>query len=140
MLIAFKKYKEHRARQARNSAQDNNHGNFETQWAGVTDSNVAAGGNAVVNSPEIENKPAEATKKKKTDLSPGEIAEKKRRRAYRWKVVLGLFAPFALQSLDNTIVASALPFIATDFSASSSSSRPIGHVYCQMKFWLTAPP
>ena len=43
-------------------------------------------------------------------------AEKKARRIHRWKVVFGLFAPFALQALDTTIIAAALPFIAQDFS------------------------
>jgi hypothetical protein len=55
-------------------------------------------------------------KPKAPELSPEEIAEKKRKRAYRWKVLLGLVLPFTLQALDMTIVASALPFIATDFS------------------------
>lgn len=45
-----------------------------------------------------------------------EKAEKKRRRRYRYKIVFGLFFPYALQALDMTIVASALPYIAEDFS------------------------
>ncbi len=49
--------------------------------------------------------------------TPEERAEKKRRRAYRLKIILGLFAPFTLQALDTTIIASALKFIADDFSA-----------------------
>ncbi|KAJ5948302.1 hypothetical protein N7466_001317 [Penicillium verhagenii] len=47
--------------------------------------------------------------------SPEEKIEKKRRRVYRWKLILGLFGPFCLQSLDTTIIASALPYIAEDF-------------------------
>lgn len=35
---------------------------------------------------------------------------------YRWKLVLGLFLPFSVQALDLTIIAGALPFIASDFS------------------------
>jgi len=51
-------------------------------------------------------------------LSPEEeTAEKRKRDTYRRKIIFGLFCPFALQSLDFTIIASALPFIATDFSA-----------------------
>ncbi|KAJ5712038.1 Major facilitator superfamily domain general substrate transporter [Penicillium malachiteum] len=50
------------------------------------------------------------------DLSPEEKAEKKRRRNYRLKLIFGLFGPFCLSSLDMTIVASALPYIATDFN------------------------
>ncbi|KAL2007863.1 hypothetical protein VTN00DRAFT_7845 [Thermoascus crustaceus] len=36
-------------------------------------------------------------------------------RVYRWKLVCGLFLPYVLASLDLTIVASALPFIASHF-------------------------
>lgn len=46
--------------------------------------------------------------------------EKKARRRYRYKILLGLMAPFMLQSLDMTIVAAALPFIAEDFSTSTT--------------------
>lgn len=37
-------------------------------------------------------------------------------RNYRIKLIIGLFFPFAIQALDTTIVASALPWIASDFS------------------------
>ncbi|KAM0564565.1 hypothetical protein ACHAPJ_000779 [Fusarium lateritium] len=43
------------------------------------------------------------------------ISEKKAARVYRWKIIFGLMAPFALQALDSTIIASALPWIAGDF-------------------------
>ncbi|KAJ4004434.1 hypothetical protein NW766_011740 [Fusarium irregulare] len=43
------------------------------------------------------------------------VSEKKAARVYRWKIILGLVAPFALQALDSTIIASALPWIASDF-------------------------
>lgn len=56
------------------------------------------------------------TKTEKPEATPEEKAEQRRRRSYRWKIVIGLFAPFTLQSLDTTIIASALPFIASDFS------------------------
>lgn len=55
-------------------------------------------------------------KTEKSEAAPEEKAEQRRKRAYRWKIVIGLFAPFTLQSLDTTIIASALPFIASDFS------------------------
>ncbi|KAK3385691.1 major facilitator superfamily domain-containing protein [Podospora didyma] len=60
-----------------------------------------------------------STKPKKTPkerLTPEAIAEKKRKRRYRMKIIFGLMAPFTLQALDTTIIASALPFIATDFN------------------------
>lgn len=37
-------------------------------------------------------------------------------RRYTIKIIVSLFFPFALQALDTTIVASALPWIASDFS------------------------
>ncbi|KAJ9156667.1 Major facilitator superfamily domain, general substrate transporter [Pleurostoma richardsiae] len=54
-------------------------------------------------------------KKGKQNATPEEIADAKRRRNLRYKVMFGLALPFALQSLDTTIIASALPFIADDF-------------------------
>jgi hypothetical protein len=45
-------------------------------------------------------------------------AEKKTARRYRWKLIAGLFLPFTVQALDTTIVASAFPFIASEFRAS----------------------
>ncbi|KAI6256937.1 hypothetical protein MCOR19_006635 [Pyricularia oryzae] len=44
------------------------------------------------------------------------VEEKRAARKYRLKLVLGLIFPFALQALDVTIVASALPWIAKDFN------------------------
>ncbi len=70
----------------------------------------------------ISSTPAEPESKPKE--TPEERAEKKRRRAYRLKIILGLFAPFTLQALDTTIIASALKFIADDFSASPFSPFP----------------
>lgn len=58
----------------------------------------------------------------KTDMvdmsSPcAECQEAKRAaRRYRWRIITGLFVPFLVQSLDVTIIAGALPFIASDFS------------------------
>ena len=42
--------------------------------------------------------------------------EKKTANRYRWKLVIGLVLPFSVQALDVTIIASAIPFIASDFS------------------------
>ncbi|KAF8863934.1 MFS general substrate transporter [Acephala macrosclerotiorum] len=41
--------------------------------------------------------------------------EHRRMRIYRRRLMAGLFLPFLVQSLDSTIIASALPFIASDF-------------------------
>ncbi|KAF4985056.1 hypothetical protein FDECE_16856 [Fusarium decemcellulare] len=41
--------------------------------------------------------------------------ERRSQLKYRWKIILGLFLPFAISALDVTIIASALPWIADDF-------------------------
>jgi hypothetical protein len=41
--------------------------------------------------------------------------EKKALRKYRWKIIAGLCLPFLIQALDSTIIAGALPYIASDF-------------------------
>ena len=60
------------------------------------------------------------------DTSPCVLckADKHNQRVYRWKVIGGLFVPFLVQSLDITIIAGALPFIASDFSIPTSFPQP----------------
>jgi len=41
-------------------------------------------------------------------------------RIYRRKLIAGLFLPFSVQALETTIIAGALPFIASDFSKFST--------------------
>jgi hypothetical protein len=48
--------------------------------------------------------------------------EKKAMKHYRRRLMAGLFFPFLVQSLDVTIIASALPFIASDFRKSFKTS------------------
>lgn len=43
-------------------------------------------------------------------------AEKKAMRTYRFKIIAGLFFPMLVWSLNKTMIAVALPFIASDFS------------------------
>lgn len=43
-------------------------------------------------------------------------SERRAQLKYRWKIILGLFLPFAISALDVTIIASALPWIADDFN------------------------
>jgi len=50
-------------------------------------------------------------------------SEKHRARIYRWKLIFGLLFPYMLSSLDLTVVATALPFIASHFSREPSSER-----------------
>lgn len=64
--------------------------------------------------------PAEIHEKTDMDDTPSPCAEcqeaKRAARIYRWRIISGLFVPFLVQSLDVTIIAGALPFIASDFS------------------------
>jgi hypothetical protein len=48
--------------------------------------------------------------------------EQQNMKRYRWKLMAGLFFPFLVQSLDSTIIAGALPFIASDFRKQFSST------------------
>jgi hypothetical protein len=48
------------------------------------------------------------------------IAEEKRARIYRWKLILSLLIPNMMATMDLTITATALPTIASHFSKSSS--------------------
>jgi hypothetical protein len=50
-------------------------------------------------------------------------AEKSRARKYRWKLLLLLLPGFFLASLDLTIIATALPFIASHFGSSRLQSH-----------------
>ncbi|KAL4801840.1 MFS general substrate transporter [Aspergillus unguis] len=50
-----------------------------------------------------------------TQEKSSEADEKRRRRNYRWKLVLCLFMPYFLATVDLTIVATAVPFIASHF-------------------------
>ncbi|KAL2839013.1 major facilitator superfamily domain-containing protein [Aspergillus pseudodeflectus] len=52
----------------------------------------------------------------KTPPSPELEAEKRRRRIYRWKLIASLFLPYMLATIDLTIVATAVPFIASHFN------------------------
>jgi hypothetical protein len=47
--------------------------------------------------------------------------EAHRMTVYRRKLMLGLLFPFLVQSLDSTIIAGAVPFIASDFRKTSQS-------------------
>jgi hypothetical protein len=48
--------------------------------------------------------------------STDEYVENKRTRSYRWKIFIELSGLFRLQALGNAVIASAFPYIATDFS------------------------
>ncbi|KAL4915408.1 major facilitator superfamily domain-containing protein [Aspergillus aurantiobrunneus] len=48
-------------------------------------------------------------------VSPEVKAETRRRQLYRWKLISCLFMPYLLATIDLTIVATAVPFIASHF-------------------------
>lgn len=50
-----------------------------------------------------------------SDQCPECIAMKKRARAYRWKLIVSLVIPNIMASMDLTIIATALPTIASHF-------------------------
>ena len=52
--------------------------------------------------------------------------ETKRRRKYRWKLILSLLLPSFMNSLDLTIIATAVPLIASDFG---KLFLPLGFTY-----------
>ena len=45
--------------------------------------------------------------------------EKRAMRKYRWRLIVGLYLPATVQALNTTMIAGALPFIASDFSKST---------------------
>jgi MFS family permease len=55
--------------------------------------------------------------------------EKHAARRYRWLLIGGLFFPFMVQSLDATIIAGALPFIASDFRKSPLLDELVFSIY-----------
>ncbi len=109
MYYAYKKIKEHRKQKAALAA------------AGDTSAPPTEAVTARESLPQSESEPAvktETATETATAPTPEEKADKRRRRIYRWKLIAGLFGPFALQALDTTIIASALSNIATEFGAS----------------------
>jgi hypothetical protein len=65
---------------------------------------------------EVAEEPFSSTESKES-RSPCPVCKEEKRlaRKYRWTLIAGLFLPFCLQALDATLIASALPFIASDF-------------------------
>ncbi|KAL4792678.1 major facilitator superfamily domain-containing protein [Aspergillus venezuelensis] len=55
-------------------------------------------------------------KLEKQSTTPEERTEKRRRRIYRFKLIGALFMPYLLATLDLTIVATSVPFIASHFN------------------------
>lgn len=108
MFYAYKKIKQHRANKAAQAQAQKAAQEVGEQPIG----NQQPVGNQVTDEPK---------KVEKKELSPEEIADKKRRTVYRWKLIAGLFGPFALQALDTTIIASALSDIATEFRKYTAS-------------------
>jgi hypothetical protein len=62
--------------------------------------------------------PANTSALHEKSISHEAEAEKRRRRVYRLKLVCALFMPYFLATIDLTIVATSVPFIASHFSMS----------------------
>ncbi|OAA54661.1 Major facilitator superfamily domain, general substrate transporter [Cordyceps fumosorosea ARSEF 2679] len=116
MYYAYKKIKEHRRQKplAQETAQDTN---TSTQKTTTPDQQQPVTNDQQPGASDQQPTTNDTFKKSKIkkQLSPEEAADKKRRTIYRWKLIAGLFGPFALQALDTTIIASALSDIATEF-------------------------
>lgn len=124
MYFAYKHIKKkRRQRREQQAQQEVRQAQLPKTEPGVGVTQIDDAGNAGLSTPapvstSVPEHRADPKEKKNPELSPEKLADKKRRRVYRWKIVFGLFFPFALQALDITIVASALPFIAKDFGMS----------------------
>lgn len=77
---------------------------------------IETGNEPTVTSTKSEPKIEPKTKKTKPVETEEEKIEKKRRRAYRWKLMISLLPPAFLAAVDTTIVATATTTIASDFS------------------------
>jgi hypothetical protein len=96
MYSAFKyATKKHKERQAQLLVEKTDQGGHEAQTIVVVAPDVIARTNAAASSSEFKVKEPGVKKKKKSALSPEELAAKKRS-SYSWKIVLGLWGPFAL--------------------------------------------
>ncbi|KAL4812926.1 major facilitator superfamily domain-containing protein [Aspergillus spinulosporus] len=60
--------------------------------------------------------PTDTSALREKNISPEAEAEKRRRRIYRLKLVCALFMPYFLATIDLTIVATSVPFIASHFN------------------------
>jgi hypothetical protein len=67
--------------------------------------------------PDQKSDEAPETKEIQESNGPCPVCKEEKRAAsrYRWLLTAGLFFPFTVQALDATIIAGALPFIASDF-------------------------
>jgi hypothetical protein len=69
-----------------------------------------------IGSTPTQNSPGQPENSRNSKTCPLCKQEKRDARKYRWKLIIGLLLPYLLASLDLTVVATALPFIASHFS------------------------
>lgn len=106
MFLAYRKIKQHRARKAAEAAQATQATPAtSTTQAATTDPSQPSSSASVPNA-------SLATPKRKCSQC---TQEKSAHRKYRWKLLLCLMPAFFVASLDLTIVATALPQIASHF-------------------------
>ncbi len=71
-----------------------------------------------ISQPRDSQTPMEGTEKPilvDTEADAARRREKAELRTYRWKIIAGLFLPLLVFALNKTMIAAALPFIASDF-------------------------
>jgi hypothetical protein len=112
MIYLYKKYKAKKA--ASNVAQEQQIPEHEKDSSQPNE--VKIGDNKLKSEPEISGERPGASKVAQNPISTESAEEKRRRRIYRWKLVLSLFPPAFLAAIDTTIVATALTTIASHFS------------------------
>ena len=112
MIYLYKKYKAKKA--ASNVAQEQQIPEHEKDSSQPNE--VKIEDNKSKSEPEISGERSGAGKVAQTPISTETAAEKRRRRIYRWKLVISLFLPAFLAAIDTTVVATALTTIASHFS------------------------
>jgi hypothetical protein len=109
MIYLYRKHKKRKAAAAKAEAE-------KAQGPVLTTNEKASDPQAIA---AVDSEPQEIPTTK--PVVPEESAEdKRRRRVYRWKLVLSLCLPGFLAAVDTTIVATALTTIASHFSMTNS--------------------
>jgi len=103
MFLAYRAIKKHRARKAAGPAASQGQ-------AGTTATDTSTASRITTLTKSSSNNASKQAK-----ACPSRITEKSRARKYRWKLVLCLMPAFLVASLDLTIIATALPQIASHF-------------------------
>src|ERR1700748_772257 len=108
-------YKKHKAKKARAAEQQQS---SEPLGDSVQAETAQKDEKALTSEPDISGEGTTPVKVADKESTVETAAEKRARRIYRWKLVIGLFPPAFLAAVDTTIVATALTTISSHFSMS----------------------